>query len=150
MGTSYIDGTIESAALKRKRRNIAIFDHIRFKLADGSNRTVGKSVAAGEIADRLQPGASGRFYLYTSIDHKGVHGVRDGQGKAVYGFPTTNETLMLVVVGINLAWLIAAVTLGGVIPILPTLLVVLGIPAWFLYRKTRLETRRQFDADNGA
>ena len=149
MGTSTIDGTLEAVWLKRRRAKLAIYDKLEFRLADGSTRTIGKSVVAAPVAERLVPGTSGRFYLYTSIDHKGLHGIRDDQGGAVFGFATANETVMLVVVLVNAVWLALSVALRDAVPILALALTVLGVPGFFLYRKTRLEARAQFEADSG-
>jgi hypothetical protein len=149
MGSDRIDGTIEAVWLKRRRDKLAVYDKIQFRLASGGERVIGKSIVAPAVADRLVPGTSGRFYLYSAIDHKGVSGVRDAAGGAVFGFPTVNETAMLVVGALNIVWLGLAVSLAGVVPILPLILTVCSIPLYFLYRGTRLEARRRFDADGG-
>ena len=39
MGVSIIEGTVESANLKRARRNVRVYDPIVFKLDDGSTKT---------------------------------------------------------------------------------------------------------------
>ena len=38
-----------------------------------------------------QPGTSGRFYLYTAIDHRGIHGVRDDEGRSAFAFPRSTK-----------------------------------------------------------
>lgn len=147
MGTSRIDGKVEAVWLKRKRAKFAVYDRIAFTLPDGRTRTVGKSLVGSAVAERLVPGTSGRFYLYSAIDHQGIHGFRDGDGEAAFAFPTVNETAMLVVVAINLVWLAVAIAALGQVPLIALVLTVVGVPLYFLYRNTRMEARRQFDAD---
>lgn len=149
MGTSVIDGTIEAVWLKRRRSKVAVYDKILFRLADGRPKSIGKSVVGPAVADRLVPGTSGRFYLYSAIDHRGLHGLRDSEGKAVFAFPTVNETMMLIVACLNALWLILSIVLADRVPLLPLLITVLGFPCWFLYRRTRIEAQGQFDGDTG-
>ena len=113
MGVSILDGTIEEAVLKRSVRNIRIFRHVRFRLRDGGTKSVAKPIVDASVAHLLQPGTSGRFYLYTSIDQRGIHGVRDDQGHAEFGFPRNNEIAMLVVMLINLVWVSVALVAMG-------------------------------------
>ncbi|HEX8643025.1 MAG TPA: hypothetical protein VF702_03835 [Allosphingosinicella sp.] len=149
MGTRTIDGTLEAVWLKRRRAGAAVYDRMQFRLADGRAVTVGKSVVGAAVADRLVPGTSGRFYLYEAIDHKGLHGVRDASGGAVYAFPTVNETAMAVVASLNLAWLAASVALADKVPLLPLFVTLIAVPGYFLYRATRMAARRQFENDAG-
>jgi hypothetical protein len=149
MGTRTIDGTLEAVWLKRRRSSLAIYDRLQFRLADGRQVDVGKSIAAPAVADGLVPGTSGRFYLYEAIDHKGVHGLRDACGGAVYAFPTVNETAMGIVAALNVLWLAASVLLTDRIPLLPLFVAAIAVPGYILYRGTRLEARRQFDRDAG-
>jgi hypothetical protein len=149
MGTSIIDGTVEAVWLKRRRSKVAVYDKILFRLADGRTRSIGKSVVGPAVADRLVPGTSGRFYLYTAIDHHGLHGLRDREGRAVYAFPTVNETAMLILACLNALWLILSIVLADRVPLLPLFLTVCAFPGWFLYRQTRVQAQRQFDGDTG-
>ena len=149
MGTSTIDGTIESAVLKRARRNVRQYESIVFKLNDGSTKTWTRAVVEAKVAERLLPGTSGRFYLFTAIDHRGIHGVRDDKGNEAFGFARVNETAMLWVTALAFVWVALTLYFAGGVPIIGTLILILGLPAWFLYRKTRLEAERQFQADSG-
>lgn len=148
MGVSILDGTIEEAVLKRSMRNIRIFHHIRFRLRDGGTKSVAKPVVDASVAHLLQPGTSGRFYLYTSIDQRGIHGVRDDQGQAVFGFPKNNEMAMLIIMLINLAWVSFTLVAVAGVPILGTILLVLSGPYYFYLRKLRADARRQFESDS--
>ena len=149
MPVSTIDGIVEAAALKRRVRNISIYDSIAFRLDDGSEHWLGKSIVPNTVADVLKPGTKGRFYLYSSIDHKGVHGVRSVGGVSAYGYAQNNERLMLIVLGLNALWLVGGVFLDGQVRLFPLALAVLAVVVYPLYRKTRIESRRQFDADAG-
>ena len=149
MGTKVIDGTLEAVWLKRRRSGVAVYDKLQFRLADGRAVTVGKSIVGPAVADRLVPGTSGRFYLYEAIDHKGLHGIRDAAGAAVYAFPTVNETAMAVVALLNILWLGASAVLADKVPLLPLFVTALAVPGYILYRATRMAARRQFEDDAG-
>lgn len=149
MGVSIIDGTIEEVELKRRRKLASVYSRIQFRLADGSSKTWGKSVVWNNVADKLRPGTQGRFYLYTAIDHRGVHGVRTADGTEVYGFGRVNEYASIgvfVVSALTVAFSIMAI---GDAPLLATILLVLSVPMYLLYRNTRVQAERQFQADAG-
>lgn len=148
MGVSILDGTIEEAALKRSVRNLRVFHHVRFRLRDGGTKSVAKPVVDASVAHLLQPGTSGRFYLYTSIDQRGIHGVRDDQGHAAFGFPKNNEIAMLVVFIFSMVWV--GITLGtlAAAPILGTILLLLSAPYYLYLNKLRHDAKRQFEADS--
>jgi hypothetical protein len=149
MTVSTIEGTLEAANLKRRAKSVSVYDSILFRRADGSERRLGKTMVANAVADALQPGARGRFYLYSAIDHKGLHGLRTAAGAAIHEFPGSNERLMLVVLVINLVLLIGRFLVEGMVWFLPLGLVVMAGILYPLYRKTRTESRRQFDSDSG-
>lgn len=148
MGVSTLDGTIEEAVLKRSIRNLRIFHHVRFRLRDGTTKSVAKPIVDARVAHRLQPGVSGRFYLYTTIEQRGIHGIRDDEGQAQFGFPRNNEIAILVITLFNLAWVSLSFYMVGDAPLLPTILLVLGAPYYFYLLKVRGEARRQFEADS--
>jgi hypothetical protein len=143
MGVSIIDGTVESANLKRARRNLRVYDPIVFRLADGSTKTWTRAVVDAGVAAHLVPGTTGRFYLFTAIDHRGVHGARTAAGAEAYGFQTINETAF------SFVWVALSIYFVQDAPIIGSLILILGLPAWYLYRKTRLEAEAQFAADAG-
>ena len=148
MGVSIVDGTIEAIDAGRKTRKFSIFKSIVFRETDGASRTIKKAVVSGQVADQIVVGNSGRFYLFTSFDLKGVHGVRKPDGTAVYDFPGKgNAKLFMFLVPLNLAWIALRVVDKGDVPLLGVGLAILGAVGWFLIRKTDQETRAQFDAD---
>jgi hypothetical protein len=148
MGVSILDGTIEEAVLKRSVRNLRVFHHVRFRLRDGETKTVAKPLVDASVAHLLQPGASGRFYLYTSIDQRGIHGVRDDQGHATFGFPKNNEIAMLVVFIFSLVWIGITVGTLAVAPLLATILLLFSGPYYLYLNKLRHDAKRQFDGDS--
>lgn len=147
MSVAAIDGTLEAANLKRKVRNISIYESIVIRRDGGGEEKLGKTMVSNQVADALQPGTRGRFYIYSAIDHKGMHGVRTADGKAAYDFPQNNEKIMLVVLALNAVWLIGGILLDGKARLFPLALVVLAVVVYPLYRKTRMEALRQFEAD---
>ena len=150
MSVAAINGTLEAANLKRKVRNISVYDSIVIRRDDGSEERLGKTMVSNPVADALQPGTRGRFYTYASIDHKGMHGVRAADGKSVFDFPKNNETIALIVLVVNLIWLIGGVLLDGQIRLFPLALTVFGGVIYPLYRNTRMQALRQFEADSAA
>lgn len=148
MAVSILDGTIEALELKRSARNLRIFQNIQFRLRDGSTRNMAKTIVDEKVAQYLQPGASGRFYVFNAIDHRGIHAVRDDAGHAVCVFPKVNELAMLVLVLMNLAWVgVTLVTRAGV-PVLGSALLVFATVYYIHQRKLGADARRQFSADS--
>lgn len=149
MGVSVVDGTIEAIDAGRKTKRLSIFKSILFRETDGGCRTIKKAVVSADVADQIAVGNSGRFYLFTSFDLKGVHGVRKPDGTAVYDFPGKgNAKIFMFLVPLNLAWIALRVVDKGDVPLLGVGLAILGVVGWFLIRKTEKETRAQFDADS--
>lgn len=149
MATSIIDGTVEEAVLKRSRSGIAVFESIRFQLDDGSHRTVKKAVVKQEVADEIRAGTKGRFYLYNAFDLRGVHGVRTPDGGAVYGFPTNNQKIFLILGIVSFAWIALKLFTEGGIPLLGAGLLILAIVGWTLMGKGQRESKQQFEDDAG-
>lgn len=147
MATSTLDGIVEEAALKRSFSNMRVFEHITFRRPDGSSVRLGKTIMSGTVADQLHPGVSGRFYLYSTIDHKGLHGFRDTQGRAAYGFPRNNEygAIACAVIGALLIWFHLSV--NDALSIWGVICVVIGVPSFFIYLSARLAAQKQFEAD---
>lgn len=148
MATSIIDGTLEAADLKRVRGKTRVYSSLTFRLRDGSPKSIAKAIVHEDVAALLEPGTSGRFYLYTAIDHRGMHGVRDDRGRSVFAISKVNEYAMLwtMVIGIVLVGLYLT---DDKISIWGLLCIVLGVPLYFLYRQTRAEATRQYERDGG-
>lgn len=143
-----IDGIVEEAVLKRARGGLAVFDSIRFRLDDGSSRTIKKAVVKQVVADALTPGSRGRFYLYSAFDLKGVHGVRRSDGTAIYGFPSNNAKVFLILGIVNLAWIALRLSTDGKIPMLGIALLILALVGYVLMNKGHREAKQQFEGDS--
>lgn len=102
-----------------------------------------------EVGAALAPGLTGRFFFYQAIDHKGLHAIRPAGGALVARFPSTNETLMAVLVAINVVWVGAMAMLDDRIPIFGLFLIAFTGSAFFLYRATRKQAEAQLAADDG-
>jgi len=149
MSTSTIDGTVAEVVPGRRSRGIAVLKTIRFDLADGASRTVTKAIVKQEIADELVPGAKGRFYLYNAFDMRGIHGLRTADGREIYGFPTNNQRLFLVLGILNLIWVVTMLVLRGGIPLLGAAVLVLCAAGWYFLGRGQVEAKKQFDGDAG-
>jgi hypothetical protein len=148
MSVNAIDGTLEAANVKRRVRNISVYDSLVIRRDGGGEERLGKTMISNKVADALEPGMRGRFYTYASIDHKGMHGVRTADGKAAYDFPQNNEKIAIVVFVVNAIWLIGGILLDGGVRLFPLALIALSVVIYPLYRKTRIEAQRQFEADS--
>lgn len=149
MATSTIDGMVEEAVLKRRRRQGSFYERIKFRLDDGSTRTWAKAHVMNEVGDLLLPGTRGRFYLFTAIDHRGVSGVRTADGREAFGVAKLNEMVGLWIVIVNLLLTILYVAFMDSISVLALVLMVLGVPMFFLYRQNRLDAQKAFRTDAG-
>jgi hypothetical protein len=148
MAVSIIDGTIEAMVLKRVRQNVRVYERISFVRDDGRPTTIAKAVVQADVAELLEPGTKGRFYVFNAIDHRGLHGVRTSEGRSVFAFSKMNERAMLVTIAVGLVLGFLYVAVLDRISLWPILLLVLGVPGYFLYRRTRIEAESQFRADN--
>jgi hypothetical protein len=149
MTVSTIDGTIEQTDLKTDRAGIKIFRSIRFRLADGSEQTIEKSVVTREIGDQLTTGAKGRFYLYNAFDTKGVHGIRTADGRVIQSFPGNNQKIFLIAFVVSALWVAVMLVARGGIPLLGAATLVLSGTGWYFMGKGKAEAKAQFDADAG-
>lgn len=147
MAQHVIDGTIEAIAQKRTALGRPLFESARFRMGDGSVRTVGKFVATHEVATALRPGASGRFYFFKVLDQSGVHAVRTLDGHAISGFPKTIETLFAVMGLLNALVVGAGLALDGGLRMLALLIAAACIAVTFIARQARAAAERQFQAD---
>lgn len=149
MATSTIDGTVEEAVIKRRRSQGSYYERIKFRLDDGSTRTWAKAHVMNEVGNLLAPGTRGRFYLFTAIDHRGISGVRTEDGKEAFGVAKLNEYVgigMVAAMGLLTALNIA---MFDKVSILALILMVLGVPMFFLYRQNRLDAEKAFRAEAG-
>jgi hypothetical protein len=149
MAIEVIDGTIESATLKRSSAALALYDSIVIRTAEGSERRLDKVAVAPDVGAALMPGTGGRFYGYKAIDHRGLFAVRTSDGRTAFAIPSGNERIMLVAAIVGLAGFVILLMLGKGIGLLALVLGVLGVLGWLSYRRTRLDARARYDADAG-
>ena len=149
MATSTIDGTVEEAVLKRRRSQGSFYERVKFRLDDGSTRTWAKAHVMNNVGDLLLPGTRGRFYLFAAIDHRGISGVRTDDGREAFGVAKLNELVGLWIVIINLLLTVMYIAFMDSISVLALILIVLGVPMFFLYRQNRLDAEKAFRTDAG-
>lgn len=142
-----IDGTVETATVKQSNAKVSIYEAIAFRLADGSERRLEKVAVAPAVAPLLQPGAQGRFYAYSAIDHKGIVAVRSKDGRSAYAIPSGNERIMLIAAVVGALWFTGVLIARGDVALLGLVLAVGGAVGFYFYRRTRIESRALYDAD---
>lgn len=148
MGTSIVDGTIESIEAGRRNKKVAVFKTIVFRENDGATRTIKKAVVTGPLMDQIVPGNSARFYLFTAFDIKGVHGIRKADGTALYDYPGKNNTkIFIAVIIVSLLLIAIRVAMDDGLPLLSVFLIALGGFGLYATSKGARETRAQFDGD---
>jgi hypothetical protein len=147
MSVSVLEGKVLSAPVKFARRGIVRYDHIEFERAGGGTERISKPVAGAAVAELIEPGAEGRFYLYKVLDVRGIHAVRLAGGAERYGYPGSNAGIFLGVIAMSVVWMALRIFDRGDVPLLGVLLFGFGIVGYFLTRSNRAETRRQFDGD---
>lgn len=148
MAVETIDGTVQGATVRRSNAKVAIYESVVFTRDDGSEHRLDKVAVAPAVAAMLQPGVQGRFYTYSAIDHNGVVAARTRDGRSAYAIPSGNERIFMIAAIAGVAWSVIRLATGGV----PWLALVLGIGGsvgWFVYRRTRIETRTRYEADSG-
>jgi hypothetical protein len=149
MAISTIDGTLEEAVVKRSFARVISYERLRFRLADGREQVLSKTVVEKGLAERLQPGTKGRFYLFKVIDHQGVCGLRDGAGGAWFAFIKGSENGMLITSAVGATALILSVLLRTWLTSWAVISLLIGVPMYIVYRTARLEAERRFAADDG-
>lgn len=148
MGTSIVDGTIDSVEPGRRNKKVAVFKTIVFRENDGETRTIKRAVVTGDLAEQIVPGNSARFYLFTTFDLKGIHGVRKADGTALYDYPgKNNKKIFIFLIVVSLLLIALRMATGDGLPLLSVLLIILGVVGWIFTSKTERETREQFDGD---
>lgn len=147
MGVSVIDGTIESAELKRTAPGVRFYKSIVFRLPNGETKTLAKPIAHPTMGEHLIPGTSGRFYTFASIDHRGIHGVRTSGGKSLYAYPKNNEVIGMWVTIFAVAAAALMLTLIGDFSIWLLIAIILGPILWIYNRNLRQQGEQQFSGD---
>jgi hypothetical protein len=149
MAVSTIDGTLEEAVVKRSFARVISYERLRFRLADGGEKVLTKIVAEKGLAERLQPGTRGRFYLFKVVDHQGVCGLRDAAGGAWFAFVKGPENGMLISAAVGATALLLSLLLRTWFTFWAVICLLIGVPMYLLYSGARREAERRFAADEG-
>ncbi len=149
MAIEVIDGTIETAVMKRSNAKGAFYDCITIRTTAGSEQRLEKVAVAPDVAASLKPGTDGRFYGYKAIDHRGLFGLRTRDGQAGFAIPTGNEKLMRMMAIVGLGGFAVMLLFGSKIGLLSLILGVLGVIGSIRYRRDRLEAQARYDGDSG-
>lgn len=147
MAVEILDGTIEPAEPVRSKRKYLMFDTLRFRGRDGSERQLKKICCGGEVGTAVRRGGSGRFYLSSGGGQTGIHGVRMDDGTKAYAHYNNMELVTLIGIAAGMILLIVGIVTDEMM-IIPVVIGFLLIGAYFYLRGIRLAGQKQFDADN--
>ncbi len=149
MSVSIIDGIIESADLKRATGKMRVYRSIIIRRTNGQTEEVKKPIVHADLGPLVEPGTSGRFYLFKSIDHRGIHAVRPQGGTPVLRYPRSNELIGMGLTIFTALWIAFSLHFldGFSIFALPGF--VIGLMVWVVNWQLRRSAERQFADDNG-
>jgi len=147
MGTSIVEGTLTAREVGRVRKKFTVFKSLTFERDDGSTETLKKMVARPEVAQWLQPGASGRFYRFSAFDVKGIHGVRLRDGTEIQAYPDPNRPVFLLATPLFLAWIAFMAVAEGRVPMLAVILLVMMAIGLAATRSTKRASLAEFERD---
>ncbi len=145
MANVVIDGTIEEAKLRRAGKWQSVFDTVTIRRDNGARETFNKLIVANPLVDAVRAGSSGRFYLHSFIDQKGLHGIR-GEGRSQLAFPRSVETLLGIMGVLNMIMLVAWIAMDGGVRLLPAIFGPLCIGLYVGLRLARQSAERHFAA----
>lgn len=147
MAVEILDGTIEPVEPVRAKRKYLMFDTLRFRGRDGSERQLKKICCGGEVGAAVRRGGSGRFYLSSGGGQTGIHGVRMDDGTKAYAHYNNMELVTLIGIAAGMILLVVGIVTGEMM-IIPVVIGFLLIGAYFYLRGIRVAGQKQFDADN--
>jgi len=147
MGTSVIDGTVTANETGRVSKRFTQFKSLTFQRDDGSTEKLGKTVVHPDVAQWLQPGASGRFYRFSAFDLKGIHGVRLRDGTEIHAYPDPNRPAFLLAIPMSIAWIVVMVVAEGRVPMLAVIVLVLMVVGLLITRSTKRASLAEFECD---
>ena len=142
MTVSIVDGRVEAADVKRQNRHLHQYSTLRFALDGGGERVLRNAVVDNAVAEHLQPGSAGRFYLFQGIDMRGVYAYRDQTGQIAKGFPGQNEKIGMFGAGLAIAAMILYSLFGDGIPVILIVAFFLSVLGFYFTRRTRTEVER--------
>ncbi len=146
MANSVIDGTIEEAKLRNRGKWQSVFATVTIRRTNGTLETLNKLIVANALVDAVQTGSSGRFYLHSFIDQKGLHGIRS-EGRTQLAFPRSVETLLGILGVLNLIMLVSWIAMDGGVRLLPAIFGPLCFGLFVALRIARKSAEQHFAAD---
>ena len=146
MAVEILEGSMEPAEPIRAKGQYAMFDTLRFRDRTGAERSLKKVCCGGEVTEAVRKGGSGRYYLSRGGGQTGIHGVRLDDGTSAYGHYNNMELIVLIGIAAGLALLVIGILTGDIM-ILPVLIGLGLVAAYFFLRGLRVAGKRQFDAD---
>jgi hypothetical protein len=158
MSIEVIDGTIETAIVKRSDATLVLYECIVIRTVNGLERRLAEVEVAPEVAEMLKPRIGGRFYASRTNDQRGLLAVRTSDGRAAFAIPSDSERFMLVTAIAGYAGFALLMLLGwglglllsivlGVLALLSLTLSVLSLLGSESCRQTRIEGQARYDAD---
>jgi hypothetical protein len=146
MAVEILDGTIEASEPARLKRGYGMFDPLKFRGRDGTERILRKVCTGGDVTDALRKGGAGRFYVSSGGGQTGIHGVRLEDGTTSYAHYNNMELVTLIGAFAGGGTLVLGMLTGDIM-ITPVIIgTFLGV-AYFYFRSIRLAGKQQYDAD---
>ena len=144
MTVEIVQGRSDPAEPSRTKRKYALFDRVVIHQADGKERVLARVSAAGEVADAIRRGGTGRFFLSDFGGQKGIHGVRLDDGTNAYAH--YNNVELIFMIGIGAGFLTLLIGLAGTdIMITPVVIgAAMAVFYWFL-RAHRVAGRKSYE-----
>lgn len=146
MAVELLNGTIDPVEPKKLKRGYAIFDTVRFHDRSGAERLLKNVCTGGEVTELVRKGGTGRFYLSSGGGQTGIHGVRLDGGTQAYAHYTNMEFIVLLGIAAGVAAFVIGLVTGEMM-MLPVIIGVLLIAAYFFMRGIRVSGRKQYEAD---
>ncbi len=146
MTMEVLDGTIEPRDPVRSKRRYLMFDTLRFRGRDGSERELKKICCGGDVGDAVRKGGAGRFYVSSGGGQTGIHGVRMDDGTKAYAHYNNMEPIILAGIALG-AILLVLRLIGYDVMITPIVIAVVLVGAYLFLRGIRVAGKRQYDDD---
>lgn len=149
MAVEIIEGRLETAQVKSRKRGYAVFAPLSIVTDDGQIRSFPK-VATGEpITSEVLKGGVGRFYIADSDGAKGMLGIRRPDGTEFYGHFSNHAPIIMVVGVLGMLGAVAKWGFGVAdFPITPIVLGPLLLLAGLWLTSKKNAARKAFEADN--
>ncbi len=147
-----MDGTIEEATESRSGFGQTLYGALVVRTGDGAFEEVRKVIAASDIAERLQPGETGRFFFCKAADQTALHGIQTPDGERLHSFPMFQIWLFLIILIISgpiflLNW--SNEGLGSLYTLAPLLAVVIALVMLPLLLLAKSRASDYFNGDPG-